>query len=52
MQLFISKEKFAGLKGFENVKDFEDAVKKIGKKKSTTDKKVEEAFEMIKKHSR
>ena len=51
MQLFISKEKFASLKGYENVHDFEDCAKKDGKR-AYTKSKIDDAFELIKKHSR
>ena len=50
MKLFISKENFAGLKGFENFKDFADSVRK--NKNKITDNKINEAFELIKRHSR
>ena len=51
MKLFITKEKFAGINGFENVKDFEDLVKKEGRN-AVTGSKIDNAFELIKKHSR
>ena len=52
MKLFVSKEKFAGLKGYENVRDFEESVAANRKRNLTTDSNVKEAFELIKKHSR
>ena len=52
MKLFISKEKFAGINGYENVEDFVQFVERNGEKTLTTDIKVNQALELIKKHSR
>ena len=52
MKLFIGKEKFAGIMGYENAKDFEKMVGKKAKNNLTTDTKVNQAYQLIQKHSR
>ena len=51
MKLFITAEKFAGIKGFENVEDFRKSAIKEGKV-AFTKPKIGKAYELIKKHSR
>ena len=51
MRLLISKEKFAGINGFENLEDFEKSVRKDGKRVITA-AKIEKAYDLIRKHSR
>ena len=51
MKLFVSKEKFAGINGYENFEDFKKSVVKDGKRVVTA-AKVNKAYELIKKHSR
>ena len=51
MRLFISKEKFAGINGYENFEDFKKLVGKEGKR-AFTNAKIAKAYDLIKKHSR
>ena len=51
MRLFISKEKFAGINGYENFEDFKKLVGKQGNR-SATAAKIDKAYDLIRKHSR
>ena len=51
MKLFIAKEKFAGINGYENFEDFKKSVIKDGKRVVTA-AKIEKAYDLIRKHSR
>ena len=51
MELFIAKEKFASLKGYENFEDYKQMVGQAGKN-GLTDAKIREAFELVKTNSR
>ena len=51
MKLAISKEKFAGINGYENIEDFKESVSKAGKF-AVTNAKIDKAYDLIKKHSR
>ena len=51
MKLLISKEKFAGILGYENFEDFKKTVGKEGKRAFTA-AKIDKAYELIRKHSR
>ena len=51
MKLVISKEKFAGINGYENFDDFKRSVAKAGKF-AVSNGKIDKAYDLIKKHSR
>ena len=51
MKLFISKEKFAGIHGYENFEDFKKLVEKQGNR-AVTAVKIDKAYDLIRKHSR
>ena len=51
MKLCISKEKFAGINGYENFEDFKKSVAKDGKR-AVTAAKIARAYDLIRKHSR
>ena len=52
MKLFITKEKFASIKGFENFGDFFKNIAQRTRPKDLTSAKIEESYELIQKHSR
>ena len=45
MKLLINKEKFAGIKGFENFEDFRKSVVKAGKN-AFTNAKIDKAYDL------
>ena len=51
MKLFIAKEKFASIKGFENFEDFFKTAQRTRAKDLTT-AKIDENYGLIQKHSR
>ena len=51
MKLLVTKEKFAGINGFENFEDFRKSVARDGKN-AFTNAKIDKAYDLIKKHSR
>ena len=52
MKLFIAKEKFAAIKGFDSYDDYFQKIARRLVSKNLTIAKVEESYELIKKHSR